>query len=57
MKGKKVEGNIITSDDIHDYNDFGMDEKVTMRPFRDARIKDGKLLLTLPAKSVVTLSL
>lgn len=57
VKGKKVEGNIITSDDIHDYNDFGMDEKVTMRPFKDARIKDGKLHLTLPAKSVVTLSL
>ncbi|MDE5919749.1 MAG: alpha-N-arabinofuranosidase, partial [Duncaniella sp.] len=57
IKGKKVEGSIVTAKDIHDHNDFGQKEKVTMAPFKDAKVKDGKLLVTLPAKSVVTLSI
>lgn len=57
IKGKKVEGSIVTAKDIHDHNDFGQKEKVTMVPFKDAKVKDGKLLVTLPAKSVVTLSI
>ncbi|MDE5751905.1 MAG: alpha-N-arabinofuranosidase, partial [Duncaniella sp.] len=52
-----VEGRIVTAKDIHDHSDFGQKEKVTMAPFKDAKVKDGKLLVTLPAKSVVTLSI
>ena len=57
IKAKNVKGEIITAKDIHDYNDFGQEEKVTLKPFDGAKIKNGKLTLSLPAKSVVTLSL
>ena len=57
IKAKTVKGEIITAKDIHDYNDFGQEEKVTLKPFDGAKIKNGKLTLSLPAKSVVTLSL
>ncbi len=57
IKASKVSGEIITSKDIHDYNDFGQEEKVTLRPFDGAKVKNGRLTLSLPAKSVVTLSL
>ncbi len=57
IKATKVNGQILTSADIHDYNDFGTAEKVSLKEFKDAKIQKGLLTLTLPAKSIVTLSL
>lgn len=57
IAASKVKGEIIASKDIHDYNDFGQAEKVKLAPFDGAKIKNGKLTLKLPARSIVTLSL
>ena len=55
--GKVVKAEILTAADIHDYNNFGEPEKVTLKPFDDASIADGTLTVALPAKSIVTLTL
>lgn len=53
-KVKTVAGEILASKHIQDYNDFG---KEIIRPaiFKGAKVKNGQLLVTLPAHSVVTL--
>jgi len=52
---KKVTGQILTHDDINAHNAF--DRPDAMRPavFNGAKIKDGTLTVTMPAKSVVVL--
>ncbi|MCM1036560.1 MAG: alpha-N-arabinofuranosidase [Bacteroides sp.] len=55
IKARLESGEILTAADIRDYNDFGRPERVTLRPYAGARLKDGKLSLQLPAKSVVSL--
>lgn len=57
IKAKKVTGEIITAKDVHAYNDFDRAEEVTLKEFKGAKIKNGRLTLTLPAHSIVTLSL
>ncbi len=57
IKFSKVNGEILTAADIHDYNDFGVPEKVTLKPFDKAKVSKDVLRLTLPAKSIVTISL
>lgn len=57
IKAKNVKGEILTSANIADYNDFGQPEKVTLKAFNGAKINKGSLKLTLPAKSIVTLQL
>lgn len=57
IKAKNVKGEILTSTNIADYNDFGQPEKVTLKAFNGAKINKGSLKLTLPAKSIVTLQL
>ena len=57
IKFSKVSGEILTAADIHDYNDFGAPEKVTLKPFDKAKVSKDVLRLTLPAKSIVTISL
>lgn len=50
-------GQIITAPHMNDYNDFGQDEKVTMKSFDVKKPKDGKLTVDLPSKSVVLVQL
>lgn len=57
IKASKVSGQILSCADIHDYNDFGLDEKISLKNFDGAKLRKGVVSLTLPAKSVVTLSL
>ena len=57
VKVGKVTGEILTADSIDDYNDFGKEEKVTLRPFDKAKVGKGKLTLTVPAKSIVNLNM
>lgn len=54
---KGAEGQILNSKDIHDYNDFGKGEVVRPALFKDAKVKDGKLIVNMPAHSIVTLAL
>lgn len=57
IKASKVSGLILTADKVSDYNDFGQPEKVTLHDFKNAKISGGKLTTTLPAKSIVSLTL
>lgn len=57
LKKLPVAGEILTSADIHDYNDFDHPTTVELKPFKDARIDKSTLKIKLPAKSIVTLTL
>ena len=49
-------GEILTSKDVHAYNDFGHAHDVQTQAFKDYKVKkDGALVVTIPAHSVVTL--
>ncbi len=50
-------GQIITSDKMNNYNDFGKKETVTLKDFDVAKPKNGKLTVELPSKSVVLVQL
>ncbi len=50
-------GQIITSENINDYNDFGRNETVSLEDFNVAKPKGGKLSVELPSKSVVLVQL
>ena len=57
MKVKSAEGEIITAPDVHAYNDFGKADEVKPVAFKGAKVdKKGQLLVTLPAHSVVTIT-
>ncbi len=55
FNGRNLNAEILTAQKISDYNDFGVARKVALKPFKDARLKDGKILIKLPAKSIVTI--
>lgn len=48
---------ILTSKNISDYNDFDTPDRVTLAPFKGAKLDKGILKATLPPASIVTLSL
>lgn len=50
-------GQIITAENINDYNDFDAEEKVTLDEFKVKKPKNGTLKVTIPAKSVVLVQL
>ena len=52
-----AEGTILNSKSIDDYNDFDRSAVVTPAPFKGATVKKGSLTVTLPAHSIVTLTL
>lgn len=53
----QVQGEILTSANIADYNSFEQPDVVKPAPFKDAKISKGMLKVTLPPKSIVTLEL
>ena len=57
IKAKSIEGRILTSKDAKDYNSFENPNIVTPRPFKDAKLKKNLLSMTLPAKSIVVLTI
>lgn len=59
IKGKVSAGEILTAKNMNAYNDFGQPENVTPKAFdiKKAKVKDGKLTVTLPSKSIVSLTL
>jgi alpha-N-arabinofuranosidase len=52
-----VNGQVITAENINDFNDFGKKESVRIEEFDLAKPKDGKLIFELPSKSVVLVQL
>ncbi|MDE6338424.1 MAG: alpha-N-arabinofuranosidase [Muribaculaceae bacterium] len=58
INAKNITGEILTSQKITDYNDFDHPETVKIQPFsKGYKVQKGKLIVTLPAKSIVTISL
>ena len=57
VKGKSVSGIILTTRNIDDHNTFEQPDKVKPADFSGARLVKGTLKVTLPAKSIVTLSI
>ena len=57
IKMATVTGEVITSKNINDFNDFGSAPKVVMAKFEKFKLNGNKLLVTLPSKSVVGLEL
>ena len=56
MKVKSCEGRILTVNNINDHNTFEQPNKVAPKAFTGAKIQNGKLRITLPAKSIVALT-
>lgn len=52
-----VAGEILTSRNIGDYNSFENSEVVKPVQFKDFKVKDGKITVKMPAKSIVSLSI
>lgn len=59
INAKTITGEILHADSINDYNDFGQPEKVSLKPLspKSWKVKGDKLVVTLPAASIATLSL
>lgn len=61
IRGSKVakltDGQIITGKDVATCNTFDNPYQVQLENFKDAKFKDGKLTVKLPAKSLVTVEL
>lgn len=54
---KSVSGEILTAADIKACNTFEHPDAVKSAPFNGAKVRDGRLSVTLPAKSIVMLEL
>jgi alpha-N-arabinofuranosidase len=54
---KNINGEILTSKNIGDYNDFNHPEIVKPVPFKDVKIKKNTLKVKIPAKSIVVLNI
>ena len=61
LRGSKAltisKGEIINSQNMNDYNDFGKPEKVDIKDFKDFSLKNNILKINMPSKSVVTIEL
>ena len=56
ITAKKVSGRVLTSETMNAHNTFEQPNAIEPVEFKDVEIKDGKILATLPAKSVVVLT-
>jgi alpha-N-arabinofuranosidase len=52
-----VTGEVITSKNMNDFNDFGVAAKVTPAKFDGFKLNGSQLVINMPAKSVVGLEL
>lgn len=57
LKVASTAGEILTSGHIDDYNDFDNPDKVKLAPFKSFTLKGSTLKVTLPSKSIVSLTL
>jgi alpha-N-arabinofuranosidase len=54
---KTVNGRILTSKNVADYNDFQHPDVVSPKDFKDAKLKKGQLTVKVPAKSLIVLNI
>ncbi len=51
-EGKSAIGEIITSENMNDFNDFGKSEKVNIKEFKGFKLDKNSVVIDLPVKSV-----
>ncbi len=56
IKAGKMVGEILNSENLQDYNSFDNPTKITPKEFKDYKVRNGKIEVTLPPFSVVMLS-
>ena len=56
-QAKTVSGEILTSKNVADFNDFDHPDVVAPKPYKDAKLKKNTLTVQVPAKSIVVLSI
>ena len=56
-RGRQVSGQLLTAPAMDSRNRFGVAEEVQPTPFKGARLSGGKLRLSMPAKSIVVVTL
>lgn len=52
-----AKGEIITSANMNDFNDFGTNEKVNLKSFHKFELNENQIKINVPSKSVITLEL
>ena len=57
LAGLRVSGEVITAGEMNAHNEFGKPPAVRPAPFRDVAINGDRLIVEMPAKSVVMLTL
>jgi len=57
LQNVNITGQVITSKNMNDYNDFGQSPKVAAAVFEKFKTVNGQLLVTMPSKSVVCLEI
>ena len=53
----RITGEILTAETIQAHNDFDRPDEVKPVEFKDFKVKDGKIVVKMPAKSIVGLSI
>ena len=57
VNGKSnIAAEILTAENAQDHNDFDRPETVRPAEFKDFKIKDGKLIVKMPAMSIISIS-
>ena len=57
IKPKNVTGEVLAAPTIQSYNDFGKEPAVAPKPLTDIKTKGNTVTITVPAVSVVTLTI
>lgn len=57
FSAKTVNGRILSSKNVADYNDFQNPNKVVPTEFKDTKLKKGTLTVKVPAKSIIVLTI
>jgi len=61
LRGKEgvkfAKGSIVTGEKINSYNDFGKNEEISLKDFKDVKVSGNALTVNVPAKSVVMIEL
>jgi len=50
-----ITGKVLSAEKINSYNTFENPENVVIKSFKDFKIRDGKLIVKMPAKSIIVL--
>lgn len=56
-KSKITRAQIITAEKMNSYNDFGKDEEIYIKEFKDCKLKKNTLNVTIPSKAIIMIEI